>query len=117
MYLNKGLSYAQTADLLRMNINGACNAAKAEVIIEESETINVQSTVALFEKMQLRQPKGILHVIADNARYYRSKLIAEYIREHSRIQLHFLPPYSPNLNLIERLWKFYKKETLYNRYY
>ena len=101
----------------RMNINGACNAAKAEVIIEESETINAQSTVALFEKMQLHQPQGILHVIADNARYYRSKLIAEYIRDHPRIQLHFLPPYSPNLNLIERLWKFYKKETLYNCYY
>ena len=33
------------------------------------------------------------------------------------IELLFLPPYSPNLNLIERLWKFVKKECLYSHYY
>lgn len=33
------------------------------------------------------------------------------------IELIFLPPYSPNLNLIERLWKFFRKKVLYNRYY
>jgi len=37
--------------------------------------------------------------------------------EHSRINLQFLPPYAPNLNLIERFWKFFKRQVLYNRYY
>jgi transposase len=37
--------------------------------------------------------------------------------EHSRIDLQFLPPYAPNLNLIERFWKFFKRQVLYNRYY
>jgi transposase len=37
--------------------------------------------------------------------------------EHSRIDLQFLPPYAPNLNLIERFWKFFKRQFLYNRYY
>ena len=40
----------------------------------------------------------------------------EYL-EHSRIEILYLPPYSPNLNLIERLWKFFKKKVLYNQYY
>jgi len=55
-------------------------------------------------------------VICDNARYYRSKAVQEYL-ETSRIKLVFLPPYAPNLNLIERFWKFLKKNVLYNRYY
>jgi transposase len=42
--------------------------------------------------------------------------VQEYLKT-SRIKLVFLPPYAPNLNLIERLWKFFKKEILYNRYF
>ncbi len=55
-------------------------------------------------------------IIADNARYYRAKLVKQYL-ESSRIRIEFLPSYSPNLNLIERLWKFFYKKTLYNKYY
>ena len=55
-------------------------------------------------------------VILDNAHYYRSKVVEEYL-QNSRIELMFLPPYSPNLNLIERFWKFFKKQVLYNQYY
>lgn len=101
----------------RLNINGACNIAKTEVIIHEDVSVNAQSTIALFDKMQLHQPKGILHVIADNARYYRSKLVGEYLMGNPRVNLIFLPSYSPNLNIIERLWRFYKKEILYDTYY
>ena len=52
----------------RININGACNAAKTEVIIHEDVSVNAQSMIALFEKMQLHQVKGKIMVIADNAR-------------------------------------------------
>ena len=55
-------------------------------------------------------------MIADNARYYRNKSIKKYL-ETSRIELIFLPAYSPNLNLIERLWKYFRKNILYNKYY
>lgn len=101
----------------RLNINGACNVAKGEVIIHTDISVNAQSTITLFDKMQTHQTKGTLFVIADNARYYRSKLVSEYLAVNHRIKLIFLPPYSPNLNLIERLWKFYKKEILYDKYY
>jgi transposase len=55
-------------------------------------------------------------VICDNARHYRSKQVNEYLKD-SKIKLIFLPPYSPNLNLIERYWKYFKKNILYDTYY
>lgn len=101
----------------RLNINGACNVENAEVIIHEDVSVNAQSTIELFDKMQIHQRKGKLFVIADNAKYYRSNLVSAYLKENNRVQLIFLPSYSPNLNLIERLWKFYKKKILYDKYY
>ena len=52
----------------------------------------------------------------DNAKYYKNKAVKSYLKG-SKIQAHFLPPYSPNLNPIERLWKWRKERTLYNIYY
>jgi transposase len=101
----------------RLNINGACNAATGNVIIHEDVCINAQSTMTLFDKLQQAQPKGKIIAISDNARYYRCRLLEEYLENNTRIELIFLPPYSPNLNLIERVWKFYKKKVLYNKYY
>ena len=54
--------------------------------------------------------------IKDNARYYRSKMVRGYLAR-SKIELIFLPAYSPNLNLIERFWKYFKKKVLNNQYY
>jgi len=54
-----------------------------------------------------------IYVICDNAPYYRSKAVQDYLKA-SRIQLVSLPPYAPNLNLIERLWRFFKKRILYS---
>ncbi len=55
-------------------------------------------------------------VVLDNARYQRCKLAMEHAASLG-IELLFLPPYSPNLNLIERLWKFVKKQCLSSKYY
>lgn len=52
----------------------------------------------------------------DNARYQRFNKVTEHAAKLG-IDILFLPPYSPNLNLIERLWKFIKKKRLYNRYH
>jgi len=57
-----------------------------------------------------------IYVICDNAPYYRSKAVQDYLKA-SRIQLVSLLPYAQNLNLIERLWRFFKKRVLYNRHY
>jgi len=101
----------------RVNINGAIDLERLEPVTRFDDTINATSTIALFQ--QLEQVYAVatwIYVICDNARYYRSKAVQEYIKD-SRIKLVFLPPYAPNLNLIERLWKFFKKKILYNKYY
>lgn len=101
----------------RVNINGAYNIEQHKAIVREDESINAQSTIALMEQIKEQQSEGNIFLIADNARYYRSKKVKEYLQQHERIKIIFLPPYSPNLNLIERLWKWVKKKVAYNKYY
>jgi transposase len=88
-----------------------------DVVIEESVSINAQSTIALLKKLERKNPTiKKIYVVADNARYYRNRLVREFLKT-SKVTILFLPPYSPNLNLIERLWRFLKKTVLYNTYY
>jgi len=102
----------------RVNINGVINAHNpTDVVIEEGASINAQSTIALLKKLERNNPTlEHIFVVADNARYYRNRLVKEFLAT-SKIKILFLPPYSPNLNLIERLWRFLKKVVLYNQYY
>lgn len=102
----------------RVNINGVVNAHNpTDVVIEESTSINAQSTIVLLKKLERKNPKlKKIFVVADNAGYYRSRLVREFLKT-SKITILYLPPYSPNLNLIERLWRFLKKVVLYNTYY
>ncbi len=101
----------------RLNINGAVDIETMNVVHRFDDSINADSTVALFKQLERKHPDPrVIYVICDNARYYRSKLVKEYL-EKSRIEILFLPPYSPNLNLIERLWKYFRKNVLYNEYY
>ena len=101
----------------RLNINGAINIETLEPVTGFYDTINADSTIDLFRRMETRHPEAeTIYIIVDNARYYRSRLLNEYI-EGTKIKLIFLPPYSPNLNLIERYWKFFKKTVMNNHYY
>jgi transposase len=101
----------------RLNINGAINVQTMSAQIRFDDTIDAVSTIALFQQIEQANPTASrIIVICDNARYYRSRAVMEYLKG-SRIHLEFLPPYSPNLNLIERFWKFFKRQVLYNRYY
>jgi len=52
----------------------------------------------------------------DNARYQKCKIVTE-LAAQLKIELIYLPAYSPNLNLIERLWRHVKQQVLYSRYY
>jgi transposase len=101
----------------RMNINGAYNIEEHKVIVREDESINAQSTLSLIQQIMVLQTTGIIYLIADNAKYYRSKMVREFLEKNPRVKIIFLPPYSPNLNLIERLWKLVKKKVAYNKYY
>ena len=101
----------------RININALYSPEDYEVIYIESPTINSDSTIELLKKVELLHPElSKIMIIRDNAKYYCSEMVKEYIKT-SKIEFIPLPSYSPNLNLIERLWKLLKKEVLYNKYY
>lgn len=101
----------------RLNINCAINIATLSAEMRFDDTINAASTIALFQQLEAANPTASrIIVICDNARYYKAKLVSAYL-ENSRIDVVSLPPYCPNLNLIERLWKFFKRQVLHNQYY
>lgn len=95
----------------RLNINGALNLEGMSITVHFSETINAEETMKLFDKIQSAYPdKRTIYLIVDNARYYKNIAVQAYLADPvCRIKLKFLPTYSPNLNFIERLWKFMKK--------
>jgi len=101
----------------RLNLHGAINAETHEVTVIESDTVDKHSTLQLLELLEQKYGHAsMLYIILDNARYHYSKEVKAWLH-NKNIKLVFLPAYSPNLNLIERLWKFFKKKVLYNKYY
>jgi transposase len=102
----------------RLNLHGAINAETMDMTVIESSTIDKDSTLQLLDVLEKKywSAKEIV-VILDNARYHYSKEVRQWVEKSERIKLVFLPAYSPELNLIERVWKFFKKKVLYNQYY
>ena len=102
----------------RYNVLGALNAITNELTIFTNFTyINSHSICALLEKRKAQYADGLpIYIILDNARYQKNKFVWAYAEQFG-ITLVYLPAYSPNLNVIERLWKFVKKKVLYSVYY
>lgn len=101
----------------RLNLSGAVDIISHKVIIQADKTLNAHSTITFLQKIERAYPdKDKIHVFCDNARYYKNRDVGTFL-ETSKIKLHFLPPYSPNLNPIERLWKWMKERVIYNAYY
>jgi transposase len=101
----------------RLNVLGALDAITHQLITVTNEIyINSVSVGELLEKIAGLGLQTPITLVMDNARYQRCSYVLE-IAARFGIEILFLPPYSPNLNLIERLWKFVKKECLYDEYY
>jgi transposase len=101
----------------RLNLLGAVNAITKRLHVFSNETyINSQVLCNFFKDIAQAYLGQPITIVLDNARYQRCKLV-EACAESLGIQLLFLPSYSPNLNIIERVWKFIKKKALNSRYY
>jgi transposase len=101
----------------RVNIHGAINIEDMDITYQLPTTINQETTIEFLEKIREKyQKKNDVYLFTDNARYYRAKSVQEYLKS-TNITMVFLPPYSPNLNLIERLWKFMKQNIIGVNYF
>jgi len=101
----------------RLNVLGALDYATKQLVTITNLTYITSATVCdLLTKLATQYPEIPITLVLDNARYQRCRLVQD-LAASLGIELLFLPSYSPNLNLIERLWKFVKGECLNGKYY
>ena len=97
-------------------MGGIC-LSNHKVVYKDAEKIEGDSIILFLKRLRsTNKDAGKIHVIWDNAGYHRSHRVKEHAKILS-IELHYLPPYSPNLNPIERLWKIMHEAVSYNTYY
>jgi transposase len=102
----------------RLNILGALNMVDLDIIpFLTEENCNIESIKIFLKEVKKAYPKAKeIIIFLDNARYQRNYEVQEYAKKLG-ITLEYMPPYSPNLCLIERLWKLFKKKIIKNKYY
>lgn len=101
----------------RFNVLGAIDAISHRFIsVCNDSYINSGSFCELLWKIYNLNLSVPITLILDNAKYQKNDLV-QALANHFNIELLYLPSYSPNLNIIERLWKFVKKKCLYSKYY
>lgn len=102
----------------RVNLNAALNAYHpTQVLLDETQRVDAQSTRRLYEQLLAAHPDtATVYVVCDNARYYKNKELTQWLADKRLVQV-FLPPYSPNLNLIERLWKYLRQKIINTTFY
>ena len=103
----------------RKTIFGAVNPRSGEVIAKIANKGNADTFKQLLKKVlrHYKNHKGKIFMVLDNARFHHAKVLKPFLETHqSKLELIFLPPYSPDLNPVERVWWYMRKKISHNRY-
>jgi len=102
-----------------IGIFGAVRISNGCLVTSQEKTFNSMTFLHFMEKLlPLKKPDRKMVVILDNARWHHAKALTPWLTEHQDIfRLDYLPPYSPDLNNIERVWKLTRKLCTHNRYF
>ena len=103
----------------RLNILGAyCPSSNSLIHLTGEENCNADRVIEFLKLVNESAPHApFICLISDNARYFYAKKVTQWLEDNKRIKIEFLPTYAPNLNLIERLWRFVKDKLVRNEYY
>lgn len=118
-WIKKGVRKAEkmTARQKRVNLIGAIDLKTHHIEYRQVDWVNTASIQIFLEQLINANPQaGQIHIIWDNAGYHKNDALRSFVSQ-TKLCLHYLPAYSPNLNPIERLWKILHEQVTYNRYY
>ncbi|SCW75925.1 DDE superfamily endonuclease [Paenibacillus tianmuensis] len=92
--------------------------ATGEIVWQEDVQYTAETFLSFLQKVVAHYPKGKIVIVLDNARIHHAQLLQPFLEDmKSRLELVFLPPYSPKLNLVEGLWKWLKSDVINNVFY
>ena len=100
-----------------VKLTGILNYETGSVYVEETEEFNAEVFLGFLKRILTLYPEGKIVMVLDNARVHHAKLLKEFLDSNPRLTLMFLPPYSPNLNIIEGLWKWLKDTCINNVFF
>ena len=101
----------------RVNIIGGICLNGHKIVTMPVDRVDADGIAGFLCELRKKHPFQVkIHVILDRAPYNRGKDLQRFAKKIG-IKLHYLPPYSPNLNPIERLWKIMHEQVTYNQYY
>jgi putative transposase len=100
-----------------LKLAGIINYETGKVHIEEYDEWDAQVFLGFLKSTLEWYPKGKIAMVLDNSKIHHAILLGDFLRENHRLTLHFLPPYSPKLNIIEGLWGWLKDTCVNNVFY
>lgn len=111
--------FASNSSRQRLNTFGAYDPIEHRLVhLTSEDNCDHQKVIDFFEKILISYPgKHSIVLYLDNAPYFHAKEVKHWLQRHPQLIVEHLPTYSPNLNLIERLWAFVKQQLVVNRYY
>jgi len=100
-----------------VKLTGILNYETGDIYVEETDDWDAGVFLRFLEKALVLYPKGKIVMVLDNAKVHHAKLLEGFLNANSRLTLMFLPPYSPNLNIIEGLWGWLKDTCINNVFF
>lgn len=114
---NEVKTLGTTARQERLHFIGAIELTEMQILTKEYNTVNAANMIDFLNMLADSTDAKRIHLILDNGSSNKNKEVQKYLESQTKIQIHYLPPYSPNLNAIERLWKVMREYTTYNKIY
>lgn len=96
---------------------GVLDYETGKILLQETETLDAEVFENFLEKILQSYPSRQIYLVLDNARIHHAKKLQPYLTQHPRLKLVFLPPYSPDLNPIEGLWRWIKDSCINNVFF